>query len=153
MSLPKALTDREYNKFKETPAGETSVRVCVDNTDDFPSGGQDLSVFIPAGETISAVKAVYEENSELFLGDPMLFTKSNIIGISQTGATIGNQVRIIEKGRFFDSSFSFVLGEPVFLASSGGITQVEPISGFRVLLGYAIAENGFNINIQEPIEI
>jgi hypothetical protein len=144
----KSRPDNEQDKFVECPDGRTAVRVKICNTEDIRVSGD---AFYPAGETISAVKAVYED-SGIFLGDPDIFIKSNIIGMSVTSGLAGSQIRVIESGNFFDSSFTFIVGEPVFLGAGGLITQVEPVSIFRVVLGFAVAENGFRINIQEPIE-
>lgn len=148
MTMPSSFRDRDQDKFVESKDGKTAVRVKISNAEDIKVSND---VFYPAGETISAAKAVYED-SGIFLGDPNVFTGSNIIGMSVTSGLIGSQIRVIESGNFFDSSFSFIVGEPVFLGTGGLITQVEPVTTFRVVLGFAVAENGFRISIQEPIE-
>lgn len=148
MSMSDHIKDREFGKFEEVD-GETTVRVKVVN----PGGGPiDSEIYLPAGETISAVKAVYQSDAEIFLGDPDESLKSNIVGITQTAGASGTLIKVTNSGSFFDSSFSFVIGEPVYLGELGLVTQAEPTQNFRVRLGFAIAQNGFNINIQEPIE-
>jgi len=110
-----------------------------------------------AGENISAVKALYSNGTNVFLGDANeMFAEAVIVGISVTAATTGNEVRYFIDGTFYDSSFSFTDGEPVFLAENGNLTQTDPIAlgyNYRTVVGFAIGVNGLNINIQEPIEI
>jgi len=124
---------------------------------------EDIVVTVPigdtgnAGETISAVKAIYSNGTSLFLGSANgSFQDASIIGITLTAATAGNELRYQIDGQLYDSSFSFTNGDPVFLDLNGNLTQTDPDSlgyNYRVLIGYATGENGLNINIQEPREL
>lgn len=158
MAIPCDTRQLENEKFVECPAGSGKVasRVKICNP-------EDISVSVPegktlaAGETISAVKAIYSNGVALFLGDANTdYQHASIVGISITGGNTADEIRYLIDGPLYDSSFSFTDGEPVFLALNGGLTQTDPMTlgyTYRVLIGYATGTNGININIQEPIEL
>lgn len=156
MTLPRSYKDREQQKFVECPEGEVAVRVKICNPEDISITPQ-KGVTAAAGETVSAIKALYSNGASVFAGNPDgSFQDASIVGISITAATAGNELRYLIDGSLFDSSLSFTDGEPVFLDINGGLTQIDPaVSGYtyRVLLGYATGTNAININIEEPVQI
>ena len=150
------VKDNEYRKFAdEAPPGEAWVQVVVRNPEDFVSAGRFEKAI--AGEDISAVKAIYSDGTNVFLGDPNgTYGNSSIVGITITSAIAGLQLKYQLNGPIFDPSFTFVSGEPVFLGANGTLTQTDPGSlgyNYRVLVGFATGGNGLHVNIQEPIEI
>ena len=147
------INNNRDTKVKD-PNGNTAINVVVGNPNDIlPPEGKTLA----AGETISAVKAVYSNGTSLFLGDANTdFQHASIVGITITAGNIGEEIRYLLNGPLFDSSFTFTDGEPIFLDLNGNLTQTDPdILGYtyRVLIGYAAGVNGINININEPIEL
>jgi hypothetical protein len=163
VAIPKSVKDREYLKFIESPTRpeETAIEVLVGNADPIEvsvtNGASKEGKTSAAGEVLSAVKAIYSNGTNIFLGDASEdFQHASIVGISITAGGIGEEVRYLLSGCLFDSSFSFTDGEPVYLAENGNITQNDPVGSgyiYRVLIGYATGTNGLNINIQEPIII
>lgn len=151
-------SDNEDNKFNAKKDGTIAVDVIaeIENPEDIiltvPEGKT-----LAAGETISAVKAVYSNGVALFLGDANTdYQHASTVGISITGGNATEEIRYLIDGPLYDSSFSFTDGEPVFLALSGALTQTDPLTlgyTYRVLIGYATGVNGLNINIKEPIEL
>lgn len=151
------------SSFKKTTGEKLARRVgnesddplhtTVTNISEIVNGGETLA----AGEVISAVKAVYSNGTNIFLGDADTdYQHASIVGITLTAGNIGEEVRYILNGPLYDSAFVFTDGAPVFLGLNGQLTQTDPgVSGYnyRVLLGYATGTNGININIQEPIEL
>ena len=133
------------------PSGKPAFNVVVSNSGNLK--GETLA----AGEAIAAVKAVYSDGAQLFLGDANTdFQHASIVGISITSGNVGTEIRYLLNGPLYDSSFSFVDGQPVFLALNGNLTQNDPDAegyAFRVLIGFATGSNGINININEPIEL
>lgn len=149
--MKEALRDRERDRFRDSN-GLTKVAVEIENSSPITvSIASDDSKL--AGESISAVKVVYLSSGQVLLADNATELKSSAYGITVTGSSSGGFVMIKNSGEFYDSSLSFTVGDPVFLSTTGSMTQVFPVSGYRVLLGYAIASNGININIQEKILI
>ena len=109
-----------------------------------------------AGETISAVKAVYLDSAELFLGQPNSLPTSQIVGVSLTAGNTGSQIKYRSFGELYDSSFNFTVGNCVFLDNNGNITETDPQTlglDYRVVIGKVIADNGIFINIEEPIQL
>ena len=148
-----AINNLRDTKVKD-PDGNTALNVVIANPGDI---AQQKGETLAAGETISAVKAVFSNGTNLFLGDADTdFQEASIVGITLTAGTAGNEIRYQLIGPLYDSSFSFIDGEPVFLDLNGNLTQTDPASlgyRYRVLIGFATGANGININIREPIEI
>ena len=153
MAINKSHHDNETKSWIECPpdSGIPAKRVYICNPSDlFNTDSTDQ-----AGETISATKALYLDSGELFLGKPDdTYAKAQIVGIAITSATTGLPVKYRTSGEFYDSSFSFTVGNLVFLDTNGGITETDPLSlghNHRVALGKVIASNGIFIQIEEPI--
>lgn len=153
--LTPSKTDRDFAKFRDAGNNLTKVAVSIEQDSGSPvpvtvSGGENSKI---AGETVSAVKVVYLDSGSVYLADSSIEAKASAFGISETGSASGGSVVISESGEYYDSSLSFTVGQPVFLTTAGSMSQTPPVSGFLVLLGYAIAVNGININIQEKIQL
>jgi hypothetical protein len=120
-----------------------------------PSGtpGDNLTVTKTAGETISAGKAVYADTSTVVkLSDHSVVARQKCIGIAKTAATAGNPLEVIVDGTFTDAIFSgFTLNEPVFVGTSGTLTQTPPTSGVLLEIGYYLGENKIEVEIKRPI--
>ena len=149
-----SLQDRDKAAFTPDGSGGVARKVKITNTSDI---GDQKGETLAAGETISAVKAVYSNGTNLFLGDANEnFQHASIVGISITAGGIGDEIRYLLNGPLYDSSFVFTDGEPVYLAENGGFTQTDPDTLgylYRVYVGIATGSNGININIDDPIEL
>jgi hypothetical protein len=153
MAISRHRTDREYAKFVETTDGDTAVRVVI--ADDVSGGGSfgQLQATYAAGEIISAVKAIRVDTATAFLAEPDTFTNANVTGISITAGNLSDSIKVVLSGELYDSSFSFTAGDLLFLSSSGTITDVAPVSGFRTVIGRSIGGTGILVDIEEPIEL
>lgn len=120
-----------------------------------PSGtpGTSLVVTKTAGETISAGKAVYLDTATVVkLADHSVVARQKCIGVAKTAATIGNPIEIIVDGAFEDAIFSgFTINEPIWVGTSGTLTQTPPTSGVLLEAGYYLGENKIEIEIKRPI--
>jgi hypothetical protein len=120
-----------------------------------PSGtpGTSLVVTKTAGETISAGKAVYLDTATVVkLADHSVVARQKCIGIAKTAATSGNPIEIIVDGAFEDAIFSgFTINEPIWVGTSGTLTQTPPTSGVLLEAGYYLGENKIEIEIKRPI--
>jgi hypothetical protein len=154
MALPHSRPDREREKFVETTAGDTAVRVVI--ADGSTGGGgasNQLQATYAAGETISAVKAIRVDVATAFLAEPGTFINAAVTGISLTAGNLGDDIKAVLSGEFYDSSFSFTAGDLLYLGTSGTITNVAPVSGFRTVIGRSIGGTGIIVDIEEPIAI
>ncbi len=120
-----------------------------------PSGvpGTSLVVTKTAGETISAGKAVYLDTATVVkLSDHSVVARQKCIGVAKTAATAGNSIEIIVDGAFEDAIFSgFTINEPIWVGTSGVLTQTPPTSGVLLEAGYYLGENKIEIEIKRPI--
>ena len=108
-----------------------------------------LELNIPAGETISALKVVYEDNGELFLANNLLDHRP--IGISLSAGNVGDSITVITFGEVADASFLFASNETLFLNGSGSISSVSPLSGYLIELGYGLGNGKIFLNIKQQI--
>lgn len=120
-----------------------------------PSGvpGTSLVVTKTAGETISAGKAVYLDTATVVkLSDHSVVARQKCIGVAKTAATLGNPIEVITDGVFEDAIFSgFTINEPIWVGTSGTLTQTPPTSGVLLEAGYYLGENKIEIEIKRPI--
>jgi hypothetical protein len=69
-----------------------------------------------------------------------------------TGASsIGDTATIQTGGEMTEPSWSWVLDTPIWLSSSGTLTQVAPVTGFSLIVAFPISATKAIINLREPI--
>ena len=153
MAIPCTIKEREYDKFVECD-GETAVNVKICNPGDINGGGNSNIEFDLADGAVSAIKAIYKTINGVSPGDKDIsFETSTIIGISITGSSGGTQIKYQIDGRLEDSSFNFPLNDPLYLGNNGDITNVVPVTGWRVRLGTSMGIGAIQIELEEPIEL
>jgi len=109
------------------------------------------SVFT-AGAAISAVKAVYNTTpTTVVYATKTALSSSKAIGIAKNAASLGGSVTVVTSGELSDASFTFAANETLYLDINGGITNVAPTTGHRVVLGYSLGVGKIFIRIEEPI--
>lgn len=106
-----------------------------------------------AGETISALRAVYELDGEVYVldyrdGDHV----DLIIGISLTAAPAGQLINVQRSGVMDDANWSWTPGR-VWLGAGGALTQMPPADGYDVLIGSAVSATRITLNLSEPIDL
>ncbi|MDG9927417.1 MULTISPECIES: hypothetical protein [unclassified Pseudomonas] len=116
-----------------------------------PAGGAAFQRL--AGETISALQAVYELDGVVFVldyrdGDHI----DQILGISLTAALTGEPMNVQRAGVLDDASWSWAPGR-VWLGADGALTQTPPADGFDVLIGCAVGATRITLNLSEPIDL
>lgn len=117
-----------------------------------PAGG---AAFIRvAGETISALVAVYELPDgtvhPLSQDDPSHINQ--LAGVTITSANAGAEITIQRTGPLDAEGLNLEPGR-VWLGSNGRLTQEPPETGFDLLLGYATAEQRIYLDPQPPITL
>jgi len=106
-----------------------------------------------AGIDIAALRVVIPgtvDGEVIYADHTDVDSAMDIIGITKTSATAGNLVEIITGGSMEDPSWNWSKG-PVFLGTSGVLTQTAPITGFVLSMGKVISNTKLNINIDRPI--
>lgn len=116
-----------------------------------PAGGSAFQR--TAGETLSALRAVYELNGQVRYLDYR--DEDNIdllLGLTLTAAASGELTNIQRSGPIDDSGWNWTPG-PVWLGAAGALTQTPPADGFDVLIGAAVSATRITLNLQQPIEL
>ena len=105
-------------------------------------------------EAISAPRVVYAGASGPALADKDTISQQDkIIGITTTSAAgSGETVKVTTEGKLEDPSFLFSIG-PIYLGTSGVITQTKPTSGLLLQLGVAISATQLHIRIEPAIKL
>jgi hypothetical protein len=116
-----------------------------------PAGGS--AVQRAAGETLSALRAVYELDDQVFTLDYRDTDHINLLlGVTLSAGDIGQLLNVQRSGAIDDASWSWTPG-PVWLGANGALTQVSPVDGYDVLIGSANSATRITLNLQDPIEL
>lgn len=116
-----------------------------------PAGGTALSRV--AGETLSALRVVYEIDGEVFLLDSADDVHiDQLLGLTITSGNASENVNVQLVGAVDDASWSWTPGR-VYLGANGFLTQTPPDAGYLVLVGYAVSATRLILNIQDNIEL
>jgi hypothetical protein len=70
--------------------------------------------------------------------------------LSHANKILGMTTEATLTGAITDSSWSWVLNTPIWLSSSGLLTQVAPVTGFSLIVAFPISTTKIYINLREP---
>lgn len=116
-----------------------------------PAGGSAFQRI--AGETLSALRAVYELDGVVRYLDPQDGDHIDLmLGLTLTAATPGAPVNIQRSGPIDDAGWGLTPGA-VWLGPAGTLTQTPPSDGYDVLIGAAMSATRLTLNIQDPITL
>lgn len=117
------------------------------------AGGSTVKVF-PAGENLGAQRLVTLRNGELFYADPTEPSDLGlVVGMTVASTTIGQDAQVQYLGDMVELSWSWTVGAPVYFDSSGVPTQIQPLSGFSQIIGFASTATKIYIQLREPIAL
>jgi hypothetical protein len=116
-----------------------------------PAGGSAFQRV--AGETISALRVLYELGGAVFALDYRAADYIDfILGISLTAADPGQPLNVQRSGALEDSGWNWAPGR-IWLGANGALTQTPPADGFDVLIGAAVSATRITLNITDPINL
>jgi len=116
-----------------------------------PAGGS--AVQRTFGETLSALRAVYELDNQVFALDYRDDEHIDLLlGITLTAGALGQVGNVQRSGAIDDAGWSWTPG-PVWLGANGALTQVSPVDGYDVLIGSANSATRITLNLQDPINL
>lgn len=116
-----------------------------------PAGG--AAVQRLAGESLSALRMVYELDGQVFvLSSADAAHIDLLLGLALTAAPAGNATNIQLIGAVDDAAWSWTPG-PIWLGINGALTQTPPASGFDVRLGAAVSATRVILNIEEAVRL
>lgn len=104
-----------------------------------------------AGETISALKAVYLINpTTAMLANNTDDIQGTVIGITLNAANIGDTIKILSFGILDDPFFAYTINEPVFLGLNGNLITTQPSDGVLTEIGFGLGSGSFYVKINSP---
>lgn len=91
------------------------------------------------GESVSAGDALYMESDGKMYQAQGNGTKMPMLGLALEGGVVNDTIRLQRSGKIVNTNWSLTQGGRVWLSTfmAGGITQVEPTSGYVQLIGIA----------------
>lgn len=115
----------------------------------FPSG--DDVVIRRAGETISALRGVYELDGRVYKLDQQDSLHIDyFLGITISSASSGREIVVKRSGTIDDASWNWTPGL-VYLGTDGMLTQTVPTTGWEMVVGNSPSPQRLNIDFDEPV--
>ncbi|WP_051298826.1 hypothetical protein [Marinobacterium litorale] len=118
-----------------------------------PGPPGDSIVSLQAGTTISALRAVYELDGQVYpldAGDADHIEL--LVGVTTTAASAGGNVSVQRFGKLSDSGWAWTPGT-IWLGANGALTQTPPTTGFDLDIGSATSATEIIIDSQPPIAL
>jgi hypothetical protein len=116
-----------------------------------PTGGDALQY--QAGEALGGHRmVVLDDTGKAIYADNTVLSHANkVLGMTTGAASMGYTAMIQTGGEMTEPSWSWVLDTPIWLSSSGMLTQVAPVTGFSLIVAFPITATKVFINLHEPI--
>lgn len=147
---------REYAVTVEAPADVLVVTMGDQGPPGIPGApGPEVGAAVQrqAGETLSALRAVYELDGQvLYLDYRDAAHIDLLLGITLTAADADAPVNVQHSGPIDDSGWNWTPGR-IWLGIDGALTQTPPADGHDVLLGAAVSATRITLNITDPIDL
>jgi hypothetical protein len=103
-----------------------------------------------AGAALAAYRVVYEiNNTDVGYVDPTNYVKTrSYVGLTTAAALSGAAVQIKTSGVVINPGWAWVPGVEVWVAANGTLTQVEPVSGYKLSAGMALTATSINLQLE-----
>jgi hypothetical protein len=114
---------------------------------------------VETGSTITCTTAiamsghrfvVLDDDSAVYANCTTSDHAHRVVGMT-TGASNAGSVSIQTSGEHEEPTWSWTLGIPIFLSTTGLMTQTPPASGFLLIVGFPISATKIYIKIHQPI--
>lgn len=116
------------------PAGGSALTV----TAGMALGGHRLVVLNGAGV------AIYADRTE-----PTHVGK--VLGMTLGAIADGDSGDVLRAGEVVEPSWNWTLDAPVFLGTSGQLTQTPPLTGFSLIVGFPVSTTKLFVSLREPL--
>lgn len=114
------------------------------------AGGGIQTIVRSAGETVSALRIVFERQQSVLLANPSDDSVFQALGLSLTAGSAGTDITVQTQGYVDDSAWSWAEGH-VWCGPNGSLTQVPPTSGWDFIIGFATSATRLYIDLNEPV--
>jgi hypothetical protein len=119
-----------------------------------PVGSVGATILIySAGINLSGHRmVVLDDDTMVLYADNTIPAHANkVLGMTVGAAMAGADVTIQSGGELVEPSWNWAMGIPVWLSANGLLTQVVPVSGFSLIIGFPITATKVFIDIKVPI--
>lgn len=130
---------------------------------DFQTGPKKVSLVVqPPLELVAYVssagvggnRAVRLDAGDLIYADNTVPGDGNrVLGITVGAASAGSSALVQTEGLMEESSWSWTPDAPIYLSTTGLLTQTVPTSGFVLILGFATSPTQMMIEVKMPITL
>ncbi len=107
------------------------------------------TVAVTAAENLSGHRIVTVEG--YYASKDTATDKFKVLGMTTGAASSGAEATVQVSGYITEAGWSFTVGLPVFLSTSGHITQTAPTDGFRLIVGKPKTATTLFLELSEPI--
>ena len=115
-----------------------------------PTGG--AGVVRTAGETISALRAVYERDGKIYHLDQQDSANIDLfLGISVSSGLADSEIIVQRSGTIDDASWTWSVGDNVYVGAAGVLTQTQPVTGWELVVGAAPEATRLTLDFDEPV--
>jgi len=113
--------------------------------------GDDVQTVIrTAGETVSALRIVFESQLLAHPVNPATSSVFQALGLTLTAGSTGSALTIQTQGFVDDAGWSWAEGH-VWCGPNGTLTQTPPTSGWDFIIGFATSATRLYIDLNEPV--
>jgi len=132
--------------------GDTVVATVSDGA---PNASSVTHETITAGAVLSANKVVVPDSSGKFVyaDKDTLSHMHCVYGVTTQSIELDATGIVQTYGQLSNNTWSWVIGNPIYLGNSGELTQTAPSSGFCSVVGFAVTATKMFIDIGVPIEL
>lgn len=118
-----------------------------------PTGGSALSYVAATPIGGHRVVALNASAKVIYADNTQMGQFGAVLGISLGAANADASVDILRMGEIEEPSWSWLLGQPVFLGTNGLLTQTPPTTGFSLVVGFPVAPTRLFVSFREPVII
>lgn len=112
-----------------------------------------LLLVYQAGQILSGHRMVVlnADHKAIYADRTVVEHATKVLGMTTGAAILDDYVYVLTRGELVEPSWSWTLDTPVWLNTSGLLTQTVPTVGFSLIIGFPISSTKIFIDIREPI--
>jgi len=76
-----------------------------------------------------------------------------VLGLTTGAAILGATATVQTGGEMVEPTWAWTLDAPIFLGTSGLLTQVEPTTGFSLVVAFPVTATKIFIKLREPLAL
>jgi len=76
-----------------------------------------------------------------------------VLGLTTGAAVLGAVATVQTGGEMIEPTWSWALDAPIFLGTNGLLTQVEPTTGFSLVVAFPVTATKIFIKLREPLAL